>query len=249
MSRLGQSVRCSRSSHAQRQKAYYTLTHRSPPPAHYLTKRPVPSTLLRAVERGDCSKFGICQMLETGVIYDVSLPSTLSALEEWKSTVGYESTNGGTTTSSRSYISLHSVRSTLYQLFGGNTQAFNDRYALTLKYLSSVSFQLDLLTYSCLLLKPAVTSTLLRLKSVPEVSTLPRFYAAWLMWCKVWLSVSAASRESLCSCGRSRATLKSSCCSFCSTCFWEAQRRTESDRAVCHCGKDLDLYFLAKRER
>ena len=252
MSRLGVNVRSSRASHAARQKAHYALTTvpptQSPSSSSSSSSYPahLPSSLLRAVERADCSKFGIVQMLESGMIHAVSLASTLEALEMWKETVQYNEKIEAEDVP-RAYVSLHAVRSALYQLLG-NTEEFRLRYGLTLRYLSSVSFQVGLLTYSCLLLKPAVTSTLLRMRSVPEVADLPRYYGAWLLWCRAWLAVQGTEAGGgPCPCGGREATMKSACCEFCEVCYWEAQKG--KDRASCRCGADLDLYFVVGRER
>ena len=243
---MSKSVRSSCASHAARQKAHYLVATALPSSSMSSVPATLTSSLLRAVERNYCAKFWIVEMLESRTVHAKSLPLTLEDLEMWKETVKYEEKSP---TVPQAYVSLHAVRSALYQLLG-NTETFRRRYDLTLRYLASVSFQVDLLTYSCLLLKPAVTPTLLRMRSMPEVADLPRFYGAWLLLCRAWLAVQGAEEEVArrpCACGEREATMKSACCIFCEKCYWKAQKG--KDRASCRCGADLDLYFLVGRER
>ena len=203
-------------------------------------------------------------MLDEGNIYKLSLPATLSDLESWKKTVNYGDVDvdrenlshkaAGSDTDS--YISLHAIRSTLYRLYGCSPE-FEAKYSQIQKYLVSIRFQLTLIEYSCLLLKPTITCTLLRFKSLASLESLkvPRYYGAWIAWNLSWLRLDHHSTyfqspsdaknppPPLCPCG-SPSTLKPPKCSctICTSCFLSAQKNT--DFVSCLCGNSIDKYFL-----
>ena len=200
-------------------------------------------------------------MLDEGNIYKLSLPATLSDLESWKKTVNYGVENlshkaAGSDTDENSYISLHAIRSTLYRLYGCSPE-FEANYSQIQKYLVSIRFQLTLIEYSCLLLKPTITCTLLRFKSLASLESLkvPRYYGAWIAWNLSWLRLDHHSTyfqspsdaknppPPLCPCG-SPSTLKPPKCSctICTSCFLSAQKNT--DFVSCLCGNSIDKYFL-----
>lgn len=215
--------------------------------------------------RSPSSQFGLVKILDEGNIYKLSLPATLSDLESWKKTVNYNDPDDGGDAphkaagagwdDSDSYISLHAIRSTLYRIYGCSPE-FDAKYNQTVNYLVSVKFQLTLIQYSCLLLKPTITCTLLRFKSLTSLESLkvPRYYGAWIVWNLEWLkldhhtryfqsSPGATTPPPPCSCG-SPSTLKPLCCSctICTSCFFSTQKNT--DFVSCPCGKSIDKYFL-----